>query len=221
MNCYVQKTAPISEKNFSIIFIQVVCAISVVTLHTNGCFWSFSATERYWFTANIVECVFYFGVPVFFMLTGITLLDYQRRYSTRIYFQKRFQKVLIPYMSWSIIGILFKLYTKRIMPEDITIRWIINGLLSTGGIIDLYWFFQPLFCVYLSIPLFASIDDEKKKETAKYLLISGFIINIFIPFLCNTILNEFNWTYNVTVISTYFVYIVGGGTYTIFHHQAL
>ena len=58
-------------KDFTLTFIQVISALAVVTLHTNGCFWQFSATERYWFTANIIECLCYFAVPVFFMITGI------------------------------------------------------------------------------------------------------------------------------------------------------
>ena len=77
-------TTTVSKKNFTLTFIQVICALAVVTLHTNGVFWSFSSTERYWFTANIVESVFYFAIPLFFMITGITLLDYQKRYSTLI-----------------------------------------------------------------------------------------------------------------------------------------
>ncbi len=47
-----------SNRKFNLTFIQVICAIAVVTLHTNGCFWNFSAKERYWLTANIIESVF-------------------------------------------------------------------------------------------------------------------------------------------------------------------
>lgn len=53
--------------------LNVLSAFSVVFLHTNGCFLHFS-TERYWFTANIIESIFYFAVPVFFMISGATLI---------------------------------------------------------------------------------------------------------------------------------------------------
>lgn len=69
------------RKNY-ITLLSVISAIAVVCLHTNGCFWSFSK-ERYWFTANIIECVFFFAVPIFFMITGVTLIDYQEKYSTK------------------------------------------------------------------------------------------------------------------------------------------
>lgn len=199
-----------NTRDFALTFIQVICAIAVVTLHTNGCFWSFSETERYWFTANIIECVCYFAVPVFFMITGITLLDYQDRYSTREYFKKRAEKTLIPYVAWSMIGIVFLLATKRVTPETVTARWVLNGLLSTEEIISLYWFFQPLFCVYLSIPLLASIEKTKKMETAKYLLLVGFIVNIVFPFLNSALNLGIEWPYRVAVISGYLFWTCGG-----------
>ena len=116
-------------------FIQVVCAFAVIILHINGCFWTFSATERYCVTANIIESVFYFAVPVFFMITGITLIDYQKRYSTKEYFKKRIQKTMFPYIIWGFIGIIYLYLNGRI--EVITLKYVINGLLN-GNIIGIY-----------------------------------------------------------------------------------
>ena len=59
---------------FYITVLNVLSALSVVGLHVNGCFWQFSR-EWWWLTANIIESVLYFAVPVFFMLIGATLLD--------------------------------------------------------------------------------------------------------------------------------------------------
>lgn len=196
-----------SKKNFALTFIQVVCALAVVTLHTNGVFWSFSSTERYWFTANIVESVFYFAIPLFFMITGITLLDYQKRYSTLVYFKKRIEKTVLPYIAWSLIGIVFLIVTGKLSPETVTVKWIINGLLSTDRIVNLYWFFQPLFCVYLCIPLFAAVSDEKKKRVANYTIICGFIVNILIPFVKNVFHLEFPWPYSLSVASGYIFWV--------------
>ena len=64
-------------------------------LHTNECFWTFSAEERYWRTANIIECIFYFAVPVFFMISGITLMDFYDRNSLKEYFLKEPEKLLL------------------------------------------------------------------------------------------------------------------------------
>ena len=199
-----------SAKVFSLTFIQVICAISVVTLHTNGVFWNFSATDRYWFTANIIESVLYFGVPIFFMVTGITLLDYRERYSTSEFFKKRAEKTVLPYVVWSLIGVVFLVATKRRALEEVTFKWVLNGLLSTSGIINLYWFFQPLFCVYLCIPVFSAITKDYKKKVAEYVLIVCFFVNILFPFI-NAVFNlEIQWTYQIAVASGYLFWIWAG-----------
>ena len=76
------------EKLFYINLLNVVSAISVIMLHTN-CFWIDDVSASYWKSANIIECLFYFAVPVFFMNTGATLIDYQDRYDK---WQNSFEK---------------------------------------------------------------------------------------------------------------------------------
>lgn len=79
-----------------ITLLSVISAIAVVILHTNE-FWIFS-TEKYWETANIIECVFYFAVPIFFMISGITLIDYRDRYDTKEFLKRRIKKTVIPFI---------------------------------------------------------------------------------------------------------------------------
>ncbi len=101
------------NKKEYITFLSVISAIAVVFLHTNGCFWAFSK-ERYWLTANIIESIFYFAVPVFFMITGANLINYQEKYSTKEYFIKRLKKVIIPFVFlvfiWNNLSLLKESY---------------------------------------------------------------------------------------------------------------
>ena len=161
---------------------SVLSAIAVIYLHANGCFWTFS-TSRYWFAANIIESVFYFAVPIFFMISGAMLLDFNKKYGLKEYFQKRVHKTLIPYIVWSFIGLAIQLfYIHNISWSSIDLTYIVNGLLN-GNLVQIYWFFIPLFCIYLCIPVFAAISDDKKKDIFTYLAIGTFVLNILIPFL--------------------------------------
>lgn len=197
-----------NKKNY-ITLLSVVSAIAVVYLHSNGCFWVFS-DERYWFTANIIECVFYFAVPIFFMITGITLLDYQEKYSTKQYFKKRINKTFIPFIIWSILGMFFLIfYEKTISIHSINIKYIFNGIFETK-FNSLYWFFPPLFCIYLSIPLFASVDKNKKIEILKYLAIVGIIFNSLLPFINNVFKLGLILPINMIVVSGYLIYPILG-----------
>ncbi len=168
-----------SNKKEYLSLLNVLSAFAVVVLHTNNCFWTFS-TERYWFTANIIESVMYFAVPVFFMITGATLISYRERYSTKEYFRRRFWKAVFPFVIWSILGIFIHTLRAGAPLSNITLRSILNELVNAPTI---YWFFIPLFCIYLSIPLFAQIPPEKRKVLFGYLAVICFIINSLIPFL--------------------------------------
>jgi len=167
-----------TKKDFSLNVCQVISALAVMMLHANECFWVFSSNHQYWFSANVIESVFYFAVPVFFMITGITLADYKERYSTKTFFKKRIEKTLIPYIVWSILAVVFRLATGTLRTEDITLDWVIRSLIRTDNIIYYFWFFGALFVFYLLMPLIASIKKEHKLTVFKYLIIILFVVNI-------------------------------------------
>ena len=137
-------------------------------------------------------------------------MDYQKRYSTCKYFEKRIEKTVIPYIFWSLVGIVFLVATGRLERGKVTFIWVVNGLLSTDRIISLYWFFQPLFCIYLCIPVFASISDEKKKHVANYIIVFGFFTNILLPFLNSVFHLGLSWPYSLSVASGYIFWVWAG-----------
>lgn len=177
---------------------SVLSAIAVVYMHTNSCFWDFSTT-RYWFTANIIESVFYFAVPIFFMISGAMLLDFNKKYSLKEFFKKRTIKTVIPYIIWSFIGLLIQVfYIKNIKPDLIDLNYIINGLIN-GNLVQIYWFFIPLFCIYLSMPVFAYISEDKKKDILIYVSTFAFLLNILIPFLLSIFNLDITFSISIAV----------------------
>lgn len=192
-----------------ITLLNVISAIAVVILHTNGCFWTFSK-ERYWITANIIECICYFAVPIFFMITGATLINYQERYTTKDFFKKRIMKVGIPFILWSIIGMLFYyLYMTKTDIKTDDIHSIINSIIN-AKYIGIYWFFTALFCIYLIIPLYSSVENNKKMNIFKYMIVIGSIFNIIIPFLNNVLKLNYQLPITIAAVSGYMIYPIVG-----------
>lgn len=191
-----------------ITLLNVLSALAVVCLHTNGCFWAFSK-EKYWFSANIIECVCYFAVPVFFMISGATLMDYQERYPTKIFIRKRIKKVLIPFVAWSFVGLLYNLILARFTVSDIDVKFVVNGILNSS-FNSIYWFFPSLFCVYLCIPVLASIEKDRKKSIFSYLAIAGFIVNFLVPFMKNIFAIDLAWPFYIEVEGGFLIYVVIG-----------
>ncbi len=207
-----------ADKNIHYITLaKVVAAVAVVYLHSNGCFWEFNSVANWWKRSNIIECLFYFAVPIFFMITGITLIDYNKRYGLKEFFLRRFNKTVIPYIFWSLFGLLFNVYfLKSISVKVVTSAYVINGLFS-GKIVGIYWFFIALYSIYLCIPLFSSVEDRGKKEVFAYLILVSLLFNSLIPFILKITHSCIKYDFSVGVVSGLIIYPLIG--YSIHNYQ--
>ena len=193
-----------TERKTYISLLRIICCLSVIILHTNGIFWS-RPHGGLWVSANFLETFFYFAVPVFFMISGATLLDYREKYSTKIFFKKRFSKTILPFVFWSIIAGLFnaKLYSKEF---DFDIRHVIDNILNTRYF-NVYWFFISLVAVYLSIPLLSAV--ENKMSVYAYTALTGVICVGILP-LVFTLLGLGTWSVTPPVVGGYIIYVLLG-----------
>ena len=192
-----------------ITFVTVVSAFAVITLHTNGCFWFFTGKEDYWFSANIIECVFYFAVPLFFMVSGITLMDFFDRYSLKMFFWKRFKKTMVPFFFWSLVAIGIDLYVGKRLWSNIDLRTVFQDI--TGNrVVSFYWFFFALFVLYICMPLFAAVEKSKRKLVFSYLFLSALVLNITLPFLKRIFSSNLNVFLNVPVQASFLIWPLVG-----------
>lgn len=189
---------------------SVFAAFAVIILHTNNCFWE-DVYAPYWISSNIIETAMYCAVPIYFMITGATLIDYKDRYSTKCYFKKRIEKVLIPFIAWSCIGITYCVWKGTAVIEP-TLRSIYHVLVDYGNmsLVFVYWFFIPLFGVYLCIPLFASVEKNNRERLFTYIIIVSFVFNYLIPFFFSVINSEYFYMVKVAIGSEYLIYILLG-----------
>lgn len=194
-----------TKKVSYISLISVISCFAVVFLHSNGCFWAFSR-EPYWITANIIECLFYFAVPCFFMISGATLLNFREKYSLSEYFKKRSIKTFIPFIFWSLVGLAYLIVKKNISFSDLSVMFIYNGIMRTS-FVGIYWFFITLFGMYLSIPLFAAVKEESRREIFTYLVCVGTVVNVLVPFIISLSGKDIAWPFSLTVLSGSLIYL--------------
>ena len=137
-------------------------------------------------------------------------INYNKRYTLKEYIKKRVSKTIIPYLAWSILGLIIKVfYLKSVLPETVTPEYVISGILQ-GNIIGIYWFFIPLFCVYLSIPLFSAVSDEKKKDIFTYVCVVCFIINALVPFVLKVVPFDVGFSAVIRIGSGYLLFVLIG-----------
>ena len=200
--------------------LNAMAAVAVIVMHANVSFWVDKA-KPYWDTANVIESVFYFAVPVFFMLSGATLIDYHERYSTKEFFLKRFKKTVIPFIGWSVFSLLWQ--SRKVLWAMIEgkpnsgLGWTFLNV--TDGIIntryrDIYWFFIPLFCIYMIMPLLSSVHKEKRVKVFSYIIGVSLVINCVIPFGLSLLKHyadiSFGWPFKIYVGFEYLYYVLLG-----------
>ena len=178
---------------------NVVACIAVIAMHVNGAVWSFSHA-RYWLTSLIIECVCFWAVPVFFMISGATLLDYRTRYTTREYFQKRFGRTGVPFLFWSVVSIFWAVFVTHGLEPDVlkSVPLFLDAVLNTRGL-SIYWFFPPLFALYLAIPFLSLIPQENREAACRYGIAASFVTTACLPLLCSLAGIAYNGSLNMPV----------------------
>lgn len=157
-------------------FMNIFACFGVVCLHCSGLVFQFSET-RAWFVAMFVQTVFHFAVPVFFMITGTTLLEYRSRYSTKTFFKKRVTKTGIPFVFWS----LFYLFVPMVLDKAPlpTFEAVRNAIFNNGASY-IFWFFYVILGIYLSMPVLSKLaKPENFRQIAYLCLLSYFFGGIF------------------------------------------
>ena len=174
-------------KKLYIAILNILACQSVIILHANGVFWSHPSGSL-WITSNFLETFFYPAVPIFFMISGATLLDYRQRYGTKEFLKRRFKKTGIPFLVWSMLACFFISYANNV-PVDWNPLHIIDNIENTRYF-SIYWFFIPLFSIYLTIPILSLIED--KMRMCKYAIVIGMIFVCILPLICSLLKISFN-----------------------------
>lgn len=161
--------------------LNIIAIISVVALHCNAIVHG-NPMNRAWNTSLIVECLCYFAVPLFFMISGSNLMKYREKYDTKTFYKKRVIKVLIPFLFWATFMFIWKIFiTKTISLESVnSITEIINAFFSNKEESTYYFMFEILG-VYMIVPLLSLLAKKEYHKTLWFIVILFFVFNGLIP----------------------------------------
>jgi len=121
-----------------------------------------------WMIATFSGAVARFAVPV--ILSGYLLIDKQENAS--LFFQKRFNKVIIPLLAWSVIYTVFKTNS---IHSIFTIQFV-KELLSSSVYFHLY-FLYIIIRLYIVTPVLRAILYKINLKYVYYYIIIWFISN--------------------------------------------
>ncbi len=190
-----ETTAPVSTRKDFITLASVIAALSVMWLHTNNCFWWMGVDDARWPLANGIETLFYFAAPLYFMISGATLINYRDRYTTGRYFAKRALKILPAFFAWNFIALLYQsFYKKTIVFANVTPLDFLKGALNSQYL-GIYWFLPAIITVYLILPLFAAVEKDKRRKIFTYFVLICLVCSKLIPLLLAVFKWEFPWPF--------------------------
>lgn len=185
------------------LYISILCILSticVVALHANGVYWT-HPSGRLWITSSFIESVCYFAVPVFFMISGTTLMEFRDRYNEYVYFKKRIFRTVFPFLIWS--SIAFFLHLPKI--SELSIASFVSSVINFKYI-QIYWFFPSLFACYFLIPF---ISEIKSKKILFQLFLVLFVFSSCTPFLLKLLSLEVRWA-SFYIGNVLFIYVIAG-----------
>lgn len=114
------------------------------------------------------------------MISGAMLLDYRERQTTIIFLKKRFLRVVVPLLSWSIIWYIFDIFWSAnpgpMRHPNPGIVDFIKGLLL-NNINNIFWFFYVILALYIVTPIFSELAISKKYNLMFSVVCVYFVIN--------------------------------------------
>lgn len=182
--------------------LNIMATLGVTFLHCNSLAHSYSNTLA-WYQALFIEVAVYWPVPIFFMLSGATLIGYRKRYTTKDFFKKRIIRTFIPFIIWSLIATV----EYRLNPLNTGFRIFIDSIFNTS-IQGVYWFFIPLFSIYLAIPVLSLLKEHR--NTLWYLAASTFLLTSLLPPLFNYLRLTWNYSLQMPMAGGYLLFVILG-----------
>lgn len=196
--------------------LNILATISVVWIHFgNEVHWYDGS--RVWYWCLFIQVICYWAVPVFFMLTGATLLNYRAKYTTKEFFARRLKKTLLPYLVFGTLLTLFGLCLGSLTINSSHPLISIMDIFINNRMESIYWFFLVLLGIYLAMPGLSVFAKEENRVPLNYLVFVGILTISVFPFLSKALQqclgvweNTWNAALELPILGSYLLYPVLG-----------
>ncbi|MQS96623.1 acyltransferase [Companilactobacillus halodurans] len=159
--------------------IRVVAMMLVVLAHSCASRLSIRDGAFSWDVANGLVIITEIAVPLFFMISGATILNSKKTRNVGYLFKHRLVRVVIPFLIWSVLSAFFIRVIQRTFEMHDFLKSV--ALIYHQPVLMAYWFIYPLLGLYLLSPLLKALVDNIDDKLMNYLLILWIVTSIFLP----------------------------------------
>lgn len=165
--------------------LRVFATLTVIMLHcaAGGIYLMGKIPNTWWWICNASNAFGRFAVPVFVMLSGYLLLGKYKNLTE--FLSKRFSRIFVPFLLWTIIFMLWGNYFGLISAEktkfeviDILKKILMGGAGGSGHL----WFVYMLLGLYLFSPIISRWITQATSQEIKFFLIMWFIACTVYPY---------------------------------------
>lgn len=167
---------------FFIDLLRCVAAIAVVAIHVLGPWRELFGlvSESQWLAAVSYNSLSRWAVPIFFMITGALLISQQmadpRPFNCNHYIKRRVAKVVLPFLTWSLIYALIGGFDGITWYSEQTLT--ILGQANHQPTWYHLWFFYQFIPVYFLIPLLVPLLKRLSEQQIKLLIYAWFTLTL-------------------------------------------
>ncbi len=188
--------------------IRVVAVFQVVLVHLSyPIFYKGDLPPSAWAAANFYDSLSRMGVPLFFMVSGALLLG--KREPMRAFLWRRFVKVGLPALFWSVFYLLWSVKAYR--NGSMTPLHVVLSILKTiylGDVEIHLWFLYVLAGIYLVTPLLRLLVSVASRRDLGYFLLL-WLLGTSLPELFKR-LTGFPTALEIPMVSGYIGYFLLG-----------
>lgn len=203
-----------TKRLYYIDVLNCIAIIFVLFLHSTQLAHAGNSSFTHFRLSLVVQSVCYPAVYIFFMNSGATLLNYRGKYSTTVFLKKRIHRVLVPFLTWSLIYYLYSIkhvaYPGTVIHSHASFANLINAFLN-NDINSLFWFFYTILALYLIVPIISPLV-EKHLNILFYIVAIYYLCTNGLQFISNLIGINFRTSFiSQPLISSSFLgfFIVG------------
>ncbi len=132
-----------------------------------------------WWAGNVYDSASRWCIPVFVMLSGFFLIEKYREDAMSSFFMRRFMRVFVPFIAWSLIYFIWRIYANG---EELAAASFIPMLFMEPVYYHL-WYMYLLMGLYLAAPLIGLYVKNSCCRHGWYYLGLWFAAGSLLPFV--------------------------------------
>jgi surface polysaccharide O-acyltransferase-like enzyme len=170
---------PPKERVLYLDVLRILACFAVVVIHSAGMIYEPGAIgANVWLVGVILNSLSRWCVPIFFMISGLNLLSYRERYSTKTFLSKRFFRVVVPFIFWAIFYFIWAWSI-----GDLKISNFVDGVNNLIGGPPVYhlWFFYAYIGVCLVTPFLTPLTKKENRSYLVWLIAICIFANQIVP----------------------------------------